>query len=496
MKKTTFHVPLCAVLLFIACDSREPQNETISDVPPFEEYFDSLDQRGQFNGTVLVAMDDQVIFEKAFGKTSAAKDTELTIDHQFRLASVSKQFTAMAIMLLENDGVLTYDQDITDFIPELPYEGVTIQHLLQHTGGLADYMDPVAHYWKPELAEDDPAKLIGDNEDLIRIFAENPPEPDFAPGERWEYSNTGYVLLASIVERASKTPFPQFMKERIFDPLGMDMTSVYEYKPGVDESMPLRTFGFRDDIWGGTTENDYNFLNGVYGDGGMYSNTRNLYSWHMGLLEDKLLPRDKLMEAYQHTTLNDGSTMDYGFGWGVGDDPDSLVVGHSGGWVGYATFIERNVDKNICFILLTNNGGPYLGDIIDDMRKMIRLEDARIPGMNMVGEIARTVKEHGVDSAVARYEQIKSSPGDYKIDADQLNAAGYHLMGEGLNEEALAILLLNLEEYPDVANGYDSAGDAYLEVGDSAMAYEHFMKAYEMDSTFKFSLEKAQNIGQ
>lgn len=490
-----FLLPILVALAFVSCDNPTPPANTTNDQPNLQNYFDTLDARGQFNGVVLVAKDDHVIFEKAYGLADFDPPTDLTINHQFRLASVSKQFTAMAIMILKQDGLLEYDQDVKDFIPEFPYEGITVRHLLTHTSGLPDYMDLMADYWEPELDEDDPAKMVPNNEMLIAALTTIAPPVEFEPGEQWAYSNTAYCVLATIVERTGRNAFDVFLKQRIFDPLGMESTSVYRYVIGKDPNMPLRTYGMNKTADGEYEENDYNFLNGFYGDGGIYSTTKDLYSWHMGLLENKLIPREMLEEAFTPGKLNDGSDEGYGFGWGIEMEDSVKIVHHSGGWVGYATYLWRKVDSNECFIILTNDGGPYLWDIIGQMRGMMDGEELELPLKRVFPEIVRVATMNGGDAAVARFDEIKANESDkYNIDEMELNAAGYTLMQDSLFTEALAVFQKNTVEYPESSNVFDSLGDIHLALADTAQAIASFQKAYDLDTTMAHSKAKLDEL--
>ena len=175
-------------------------------------------EQGIFNGTVLVAEAGKVIYQKGFGYANMDTKERLTPKSVFRLASVSKQFTAMCIMKLKEQGKLNYDDDLQKYLPELKYyEGVTIRHLLWHTSGIQDYMDFMPKYFPSD-------EYL--NDDVIKIMAKHHPKREFEPGERFEYSNTGYVLLASIVERVSGVSFVEFIKQNIFDRIGMSSTTI------------------------------------------------------------------------------------------------------------------------------------------------------------------------------------------------------------------------------------------------------------------------------
>ncbi len=204
IRNLTFFLGL---ILFFGCNSESYKN--------YDDLFQTVYDQGQFNGNVLVLEDGKITYQGAFGIGRINPVEPLNLNSKFRLASVSKQFTAAGIIKLQEAGNLSYEQDIREFIPELPYEGISIRHLLNHTSGIPDYERLLNENWKPELEKNNPARLISGNIDIINVLEEKHPSLRFEPGEKYEYSNTGYVLLASIIERASGKTFGEFLKEQI-----------------------------------------------------------------------------------------------------------------------------------------------------------------------------------------------------------------------------------------------------------------------------------------
>ncbi|MBO4330955.1 MAG: beta-lactamase family protein, partial [Oscillospiraceae bacterium] len=177
-------------------------------------------EKGAFTGTWLYAEHGEIVSKGAVGFSDLEDKVPLREDSLFDLASVSKQFTAAAVMLLRRRGLLSLEDEITKYFPEIPYKGVTLRHLLNHTGGLPDYMD-----WVDETAKKE--NTIPGNDVIVRFLCECGEEAVFAPGEQWEYSNTGYCLLAQIVETVAGVPFEDFLRDNIFEPAGMHATRVY-----------------------------------------------------------------------------------------------------------------------------------------------------------------------------------------------------------------------------------------------------------------------------
>ena len=355
-------------LIFIGCN-----NAKDNSLKKYDRFLFRVFEKGHFNGNVLVIKNGEPVYQGAFGTSNLDSVDSLQLSSVFRLASVSKQFTAMGIMLLKDAGELSYDQDIKYYIPKLPYEGISIRHLLNHVSGLPDYVNLMDHSWKPELKYNDPERLISGNDDIINSLVEEKPDILFPAGERFEYSNTGYVLLATIIERVSGLPFGQFLNERVFTPTGMESTLVYDYIPGPDPSMPFKVFGYVTDK---ESEDRYSldahYLNGAQGDGGIYSTVQDLARWDRILYTDELVKRETLEEAFMPARLNNGEFTNYGFGWFFGESPTHRkVVEHGGGWVGFRTYIYREIEENNCIILLSNNSCEIMPMMLKVLKKIL-----------------------------------------------------------------------------------------------------------------------------
>lgn len=325
----------------------------------FDSLFSAPMGANLFNGNVLIAENGKVIFQKSYGTRDFSNKLPLNSETIFELASVSKQFTAMGIMLLNKNGKIKYDDSLRKFFPQLPYPGVTVRHLLQHTGGLPDYMNLFDSLW--------PSTKIAVNDDLIRLFAEHKPTRLFAPGEKWEYSNTGYAILAAIIEKVSGKTFGAYMNEQVFKPLGMTRTLVYRRRLE-KRALPNYAYGYS---WNKTSNKAIlpdssadvakmvYTLDGIQGDGIINSTTTDLFKWDRSLYTEQLIPKSMLAEAFAPAKLNSDSTYGYGFGWGISTLPVfGKRLSHTGGWPGYSTLIERFPDHQHAIIILQNVEGP------------------------------------------------------------------------------------------------------------------------------------------
>jgi CubicO group peptidase (beta-lactamase class C family) len=319
-----------------------------------DSIFRNLHKKKGFNGTVLVTKYDQVIFKGAFGYADfQCKDT-LTTQTVFQLASVSKPFTAMAIMMLKEEGKLNYDDSVQQFIPAFPYSGITIRQLLTHRSGLPNYT-----YFSDELWPDRRKNLT--NDDVLGMMAAHQPKMFFTPNKRFNYSNTGYALLATIVERASGIPFDAFLQTRIFDPL--KMTRTYTFKPELAVQKEKIATGYIS----GRRKRTPDHLDTVLGDKGVFSTVEDLYKWDQALYTQKLVSRETLEEAFAAHGQVNKKNEDYGYGWRIKQvDSGDTIVYHGGLWHGFNTYLLRNPKDHSAIIVLSNltNGSlNYMKDV-------------------------------------------------------------------------------------------------------------------------------------
>jgi len=447
----------------------------------------------QFNGNVLVAEKGKIIYHNAFGISNYDPVDSLKMKSQFRLGSVTKQFTAMAIMILKERDQLDYDDEMRKYLPDLPYQGIIIRHLLTHTSGLPDYMTLFNQHW--EAGKRDNEKTIVDNDDVITLLAKHHPDVLFKPGEKWSYSNTGYVLLASIVSKAAGESFEKFLKKNIFNPLNMSRSLVYSAIR--NDSMEDRVFGLRLDINGSDyIPNDYHYLNGVAGDGAVYSTTGDLFKWDRALYTEKLVSNATLEEAFTPVVLNNDSTFNYGFGWRIDTGPTGKKrVAHGGGWVGFVTAISREIEEDNTVILLTNHSSRYLSDIQRGINNVLHDRPYTLPRIAISDVMGRTLVTQGVEAAVFQYHDLKKTKSDlYNFNVRELNGLGYRLMELEKLAEAIEMFKLNVASFPESSNTYDSLGEAYIQNGNTKLAIENYKKSLEFNPENTNASEKLKQL--
>ena len=308
-----------------------------------ESIFQNLRSTYGFNGVVLITEHNHVIYKKAFGYSDLASRDSLKVSSQFQLASVSKQFTSMAIMMLKERGFLSYEDKVTRFYPKFPYPNVTIRQLLTHRAGLADYRWFIDPYW---LNKDKPIS----NQEMMRMFSKFKPEPYFSPNSQHSYSNTGYAVLAAIVEKISGVTFSTFMKKAVFEPLGMNHSRIYSKCEHAN--LPGNVCGYeRNGSW--KAPNDC--FNGITGDKNVFSTVEDLFIWDQALYGNKLVKQETLAEAFREGSPELHGLRNYGFGWRINkQNPEKQIVYHSGWWRGFRTFFMRNLTDHNAIIVLTN----------------------------------------------------------------------------------------------------------------------------------------------
>jgi CubicO group peptidase (beta-lactamase class C family) len=355
-----------SALIFSSC--QKPKEEAKS---PLTSQLDSLFATvPDFSGVALIADHGKTVYHRAFGYRDFETKDPMDTASIFELASVSKQFTAMTIMMLEEEGKLNYDDPIEKYIPNLPYPGITIRHLLTHTSGLPGYQEVMDKYW-------DKSKVAGNKESIEYLITYHPAKL-FEPGEKYEYSNTGYVLLGSIVEKVSGLDFIDFITARIFKPVQMNNTAIRTKEEKV--ALPNMAWGhlyvkekqryvkadsfpeFNYSIWLGNRK----------GPGRISSTSTDLLKWDRALYTENLVKKETLAEAFAPAKLNNDSTTRYGFGWQVGNNAAlGKMVHHGGDNPGYKTQIIRYIDTDKTIIVLCNSYPETFDEFISQIVKVV-----------------------------------------------------------------------------------------------------------------------------
>jgi CubicO group peptidase (beta-lactamase class C family) len=344
-----------AALLILGTAAKTPEQSTSGSMDKkIDAIFSGVTSPDAPGLAVLVRKNGQPDFQRGYGVRDLHSKAKIDTGTNFRLASFTKQFTAMAIMLLVHDGKLRYDRTLTEIFPDFPAYGktITIRNLLNHTSGLPDYEDLMEAVEKVKVPSWTPEKQIQDAEVLELLKKEK--NGKFAPGTGWAYSNSGYVVLGLVVAKVSGRAYGEFLRERIFAPLKMNYTIVFQ--KGKNEAMN-RAFGHSKE-GEALKETDQSATSATLGDGGVYSNLDDLAKWGDALRNHTLLSEKEFQPALMPVKLNDGSEphwptdanddnlhpgkpVSYGFGWFLDPYQGRHRMWHSGSTMGFRTVIER-----------------------------------------------------------------------------------------------------------------------------------------------------------
>lgn len=320
-----------------------------------DQIFSALKSAGGPGAAVLVIADGRTVFERGYGVADLRSLRKIDAETNFRLASCTKQFTAMAVMLLVHDGKLRYEDRLTDIFPDFPEYGkaITIRNLLNHTSGLLDYEDLMSQP-APGTA---PGQIPQIKDAGVLQLLKQQKTTKFPPGTKWDYSNSGYAVLAMTVEKVSGQSFGDFLHDRIFAPLNMKQTVAYEKGKN---TVADRAYGHTHEsgVW---RENDQSPTSAVLGDGGIYSSLDDLAKWDRALTQHTLLSEDEMKPAITPVKVADGSVQEpdgtpaaYGFGWFLNPYQNHSRMWHYGETVGFRTTIQRFVPDKLTVIVLCN----------------------------------------------------------------------------------------------------------------------------------------------
>ncbi len=445
-------------------DTAESINKLVTD----------LYLRGQFNGSILVAVNDRVIYRNGFGESNFDTHDKFEPATISCLASVSKQFTAMAIMMLADENKIKFDDPVSKFIPEISKfaNDISIRHLLNHTSGIPDVGDLGIDH--PGLTNNEVLKTLSDRVTLI-----------FKPGTKYQYSNTGYILLSIVVERITGKPYKKFLTDRILFPLNMKNTFLYDGSNDKSKNVAIgySQFGKIDGFNSFTT-----------GDGGMYSNVDDLLKWDEALYTEKLVKVSTLDSSFMPAKVVEGRTT-YGFGWNITGTGDDKILWHTGSTGGFRAFIERRLKERIAVIILTNKGNSKRMEINDAIVDIFKGEPYKLPKLPISELMYQSINDRGIHFALNSYDSLKEAKDTtYDFSESELNSLGYELLGENKKSDAVQIFRLNTFSYPNSSNAFDGLGDAFVEAGKRDSAIKSYQKAVDLDKNNIQSFDKLNKL--
>ena len=455
---TLLAIALIAVSTSIAQDKAQKIEALL------KTYYDN----GQLNGTVLVAENGKVVYKKGFGMANMEWDIPNQPDTKFRIASVTKQFTAALILQLVEEGKLKLDGKITDYLPDYRKdtgEKVTIHQLLNHTSGIPDYQNVSSN---PYSALDFVKKHVsGDLE--------------FEPGSKYKYNNGGYSILGAIIEKVTGKSYETVLQERLLKPLGMTNSGYARHS-----TLLAKHAGSYEKTPAGYVNAPYIDIAIPYAAGSMYSTVEDLFKWDQALYEDKILSAESRKLMFTPGLSN------YGYGVRITDQPvgktdqKTKIVWHGGGGInGFNSLFSRAVDKRQTVIILDNGShGRNHPKITNSIFGILNGQPYDAPKRSIAETLYKIAVEKDVATAVAEYRRLKTenSP-TFDFSETELEKLGSQLLGMKRRKDALEIFKLNVEMFPKSANLYDTLGETYLADGQKDLALANYKKAVELDPT-------------
>ena len=454
------------ILCFQITLGNTQHTDSIIDKPKeIDKFFNYLLEHKIFSGSVLVKESGKILLHKEYGWADFDSKTHLTKDAPFYIASVSKQFTTMAIMMLKERGLLKYDNLLADYFSDFPNyaKKITIRHLMTNTSGVPNNFDL-------GLNHDGMT-----NQDVFDVLVKQK-RLDFKPGTNYKYSNSGFILLAMIVEKITEMRFSKFVDEYIFKPLGMNNSYVQDH---TKTPTPKMVNGH--DEFGLLFNNPF-FMNGA---GGIYSTTYDLSVWDEALYTDKLVSQKSIREAYRIPALPKERKTNYGFGWRIVNKNGNNCVFHTGGLAGYVSFIFRDLTNRHTIIFTANQTGFDLGAIADALTGILYEKDYSYPKIPISMPLNKLIKMEQYEKILDKYESLKGDSTTYIQTEDDLNEIGYALMHLEQYQLANKVFEQNIQAYPQSWNPYDSYAESFLKLDDLKKAKMYYQKSIELNNKVK-----------
>ncbi len=427
-----------------------------------------------FNGAILVAQEGKIIYKKGYGLANMEWDIPNQVDTKFQLASVTKPFTALLIMKLVSEKKLDLNKPISTYLPDYPKEQadkITIHQLLTHSAGIArDYKS------------DDKLNKYPDRYRLKELVAKFSGLPlEFDPGEQFEYSNSGYLVLGYIIEQVMGKPFETVLEEQILTPLQMKNTGVDKHRPIIKNRAKGYFKGFGD-----YNNSDYIDMSTITAVGNMYATVEDLFLLDQALYNETLFPKKYLDLIFTNHIPDPSYGGHYGYGWelkekSIGNTGKNIAtIGHSGSINGFCALFTRIPSSKSTIILLNNTRRAYLNAITTGVIGILNEKPYDYPKKPLALFMTRIIDKEGIDKGVAYYK-IHKDDGAYYKDENELIVAGYRFLQAENAIDAAKIFKLAIAVYPKSYNPYDSYAEAMMKLKRDAEAIKYYKKSLEIN---------------
>lgn len=492
VKRTSFVLAATVPLLFLAGQPAHATSETDAtrsaviqqDAGPtalteaFDHYMQAAVRNAAFSGTVLVARDGAPVFRRSYGLANRAFEIPNRDDTLYQLASITKPFTALLVMMLQEEGKLNIDDKACAYLVDCPpaWQAITVRQLLTHTSGVPNYSS------LPDWDETLDSRTYGDG-GLAALVRDRPLE--FAPGAGFRYSNSGYNLLGSIIERVTGLPFATVMRDRILRPSGMDHT-VFNASRRIVPQLATGYYSIGSTFIEATPQS----MTGVSGEAGLSSTVDDLLAW------TRALDADRLISASSAAQMIDQTRNNYGLGWEIRTWHDHRMIGHAGSGPGYSNMLARFPDQGLTVIVLSNSDEASAGGTARALAGIAFGHSPALPVIQPKARILDAILAEGVDAGLKLYTDMKTAqPGVEAFSTDELLVEiGYDLQGLPAMAEARRIFNFALQQYPQSAYSHDGLADVAAAEGDIVGAVSHFEKSLQIDPDNHYAADGLQRL--
>lgn len=452
------------IIISVACAGIE--NSKTSKIEKIETFMEAYMYQGKFNGSVLVSNKGEELFKKGYGFANLEWHIPNSTITKFRLASVTKQFTALLVMQMVEEGKIDLNKPVSSYLSDYPKPNadlITIHHLLTHTAAIP-YLDR-------NIREKADVKT------LVSQFASL--ELDREPGELFRYSNEGYILLGYIMEVLSGKSFNELIQEKIFTPLGMENSGIDNYY----DIVPLRASGYSkrgDKLFNAP----YIDMSGAFSAGYLYSTVEDLFLWDEALRSNTLISEESFLQMIKPHVETGYRHYGYGFQTGLhragASDLEIQAHWHTGGVEGFRTEIIRIKESNTCIILLSNSEYAFLPEIVTGILGILNDVPFKFPSQSIGEALKNKIELEGLNAGLSYYDSIRNSSSFYHNEKD-LIMAGYHFLQQEKTQEAAEIFKITVNAVPLSSNAYDSYGEALLKLNKRKEAIANYKKSLELD---------------
>ncbi len=489
MQTFQFGFLVLVLAFFSACKGQTKSNnfqETSNSDSKIAQQIDSLISIYNYNegfiGSVLVAQKGKVIFKKGYGEANKEWDIPNETNTKFRIASVTKPFTALLILQLVADHKLDLNQSITTYLKDYPKETgdrIKIHHLLTHSSGLVR-----------NIETDD--KMFHKPKQLVDIFKNEPLL--FIPGEKFQYSNAGYVLLGYLIEQITGKSYNEVLEEKILKPLKMYNTGYYRHR----KLLPNRSAGYRNNFIDYNNANYFDYSN-AFSSGAIYSTVEDMLLFDQALYSEKLLPKKYLDLAFTKQIEDKDYGGYYGYGWEIMEKPVGNsgevieTIGHTGALPDYCAIFTRIPSSETTIVVLSNKGRSFLNAITNNTIALLMNKSLEWPKKSAAKALYESIKFKGMEEGEQRFGQVKNDE-NYYVSENEMNILSYIFMENGDFKTAKHILEIAIDYFPNAFNLYDSYGEVLLNMGEKEEAIKNYKKSVELNPDNQHGVEVLKQL--